>query len=174
MFSAGSEGAIPHTVENIPDMWSALGGVGETAIRGGVLGEAIDTSWPPWDLGSSHLLDGSNTSKSPQVTVTDPRELDLDLLQQNSCHIQAVVGTVDRLGFKAHGSIVAVHFTISLELSHGRIRRVYSPPTSTSFLIERSRRMPSKSKKYWTVGTVVVSRIASIVQKLGDLEVDLR
>ena len=126
MFSAGRKGAIPHTVEDIPDMRSALGGVGETTIRGGILGEAIDTSWPPWDLGPSHLLDGSNTSKGPQVTVADPRELDLDLLQQNSSYIQAVVGTVDRLGFKAHGSIVAVHFTISLELSHGRIRSVFT------------------------------------------------
>ena len=33
--------------------------------------------------------------------------------------------------------------------------------------------MPGKSKEYWAIGTVVVSGIASIVQKFGDLIVDL-
>jgi len=50
---------------------------------------------------------------------------------------------------------------------------VYSPSTSTGFLIVCSGRMPGKSKEYWAIGTVVVSDIASIVQKFGDPVVDL-
>jgi hypothetical protein len=34
--------------------------------------------------------------------------------------------------------------------------------------------MPGKPNKHWTVGTVVIPRIASIVQKLGNLAVDLQ
>jgi hypothetical protein len=72
---------VPHTVKDVPDMRSALSGIRETAIWGDILSEAINAPWPPWDFGSSHLLDGSDTSKGPQVTVADPRELDLYLLQ---------------------------------------------------------------------------------------------
>ena len=89
-------------------MRSALGGVREATVRGSIFGEAINTSWPPWDLGSSHLLDGSDTSKGPQVTVADPRELGLDLFHQGSGNIQAVIGTMDGLGLEAHGGIVAM------------------------------------------------------------------
>lgn len=173
-FSEGRKGAVPHTAEDVPDMRSALAGVRETAVRGGIFGKTINTSWPPWDLGSSHLLDGSNTTKGPQVTVADPRELRLDLLQQGSCNMQAVIGIVDGLGLEAHGSIVAIHFAVLLELSYGGTRRVYSPSTGTGFLIVCSGRVPGKSKKHWAVGTVVVSRIASIIQNLGDPVVDLQ
>ena len=89
-------------------MRSALGGVREASVRGSILGEAVNPSWPPWDFGSSHLLDGGNTSKSPQVTVTDPWELSLDFLQQSSCNIQAIVCTMEGLGLETHGGIVAI------------------------------------------------------------------
>ena len=89
-------------------MRSAQSSVREASVRGGIFGEAINPSWPPWDFGSSHLLDGGNTSKSPQVTVTDPRELGLDFLQQGSCNIQAVVSTVEGLRLETHGGIVAM------------------------------------------------------------------
>jgi len=164
---------IPHTVKDVSDMRSALGGIGKAAIRGGVLGESVDSSRPPRDFGSGHLLDGSNASKSPQVSVADPGEFSLDSLHQGSGDREAVIGIMERLGFKPHGSIVAIHFTKSLEL-YGEIRSsVYSPSTSTGVFVIRSRRMPGKSKKYWAVGTVVVPSIASIIQNIGNLEVDL-
>ena len=169
------ESVLPHTVEDIPDVRSALGSIGKAAIRGSIRGEAIDTSWPPRDFRSSHLLNGGNTTKGPQVTVADPGEFGLDLLQQGSGNRQTVIGTMESLGFETHGSEVAIHFTTLLEPGYGRIRgRMYSPSASAGFLVIRSRRMPSESKNHWTVGTVVVPRIASIVQDLGNPVVDLQ
>ena len=90
-------------------MRSALGGVREATVWGSIFGEAINTPWPPWDFGSSHLLDGSDTSKGPQVTVADPRELSLDLFHQGSGNVQAVIGTMEGFGLEAHGGVVAMH-----------------------------------------------------------------
>ena len=47
------------------------------------------------------------------------------------------------------------------------------PSTSTGLLVVCSRCMPRQSEEHWAVGTVVVSRITSVVQNLGDLIVDL-
>ena len=42
--------------------------------------EPVDPSGPPWDNGSTRLLDGTDTAKGPEITVRDPRELLLNLL----------------------------------------------------------------------------------------------
>ena len=53
-------------------------------------------------------LNSSNACKGPEVTIADPREVFLYALHQAAGHIQAVVGTVERLRSESHGSIVAV------------------------------------------------------------------
>ena len=110
-YSEREEGVIPHTVEDVPDMRSTLGSIRKASIWSGVLSETIDTSWPPGDFRSSHLLDGSNAGKSPQVTVADPWELGLDLLQQSSGNPQTVVGAMNRFRLETHGGIIAMGFT---------------------------------------------------------------
>ena len=106
----GMKDTIPHAVKDVSDMRSALGSIGKAAIRSGVLGEAVDSSRPPRDFGSGHLLDCSDTSKGPQVSVTNPGELNLDLLHQGSGSVEAVIGTMESLGFETHGGIVTITF----------------------------------------------------------------
>ena len=110
---------IPHAVKDVSDMRSALGSIGKAAVRSGVLGETVDSSRPPRNFGSGHLLYGSNTSKGPQVSVANPGELGLDLLHQDSGNVEAVIGIMESLGFETHSGVVTTHFTISLEPSHG-------------------------------------------------------
>lgn len=101
------DGTVPHTVEDIPDMRGALRGVGESAIWSSVLSKAINASWPPRNLGSTHFLNSGDTTESPQVTVADPRKLGLNLLQQNSGNMQAIVSTMKGLRLETHSRIVA-------------------------------------------------------------------
>jgi hypothetical protein len=75
----------------------ALRGVRETAIRGRVLSITIDAARAPWDLRASHLLNGSNTTKSPEITIRDPWELLLNALHQFTRNVKAGVGAVKRL-----------------------------------------------------------------------------
>lgn len=95
-----------HTVEDVTEVVLALRGVGETAIGGLVDLETVNTSWAPGDDGAASLLDGTDTTKSPQVTVRDPGELLLDTLHVVTGNVQASVGTVVGLVLETHGSIV--------------------------------------------------------------------
>lgn len=87
---------------------STLGRIGETTVWGGLRREPVDPSGPPGDLGSTHLLHCSDASERPEITVRDPWELFLDTFEQLTRDVQAVVGTVLRLGVETHGGIVAV------------------------------------------------------------------
>jgi len=70
----------PHTVEDGSKVILSLAGIRESAIRSDVVLETVDPSRSPGDDGSARLLNGANTTKSPEITVRDPRELLLDLL----------------------------------------------------------------------------------------------
>ena len=61
-------------------MIRSLGTVGQPAIRGTVVVVTVDPTGPPGDDGTGGLLDGTDTTEGPQVTVRDPGELLLDLL----------------------------------------------------------------------------------------------
>ena len=64
-----------HAVEDVAEVVLALGGVGKTAV-GGAGGDVLVTAaGTVGDLGSQHLLDGSNAGKNPEIRVSDPGEL---------------------------------------------------------------------------------------------------
>lgn len=52
------------------------------------------------------LLNGSNTSQGPEITIGDLRELILDTVQTLAGNAETSVGTVASLGLEAHGGEV--------------------------------------------------------------------
>lgn len=97
----------PHTAENPPQVVRALGSIRETTVWSGLGSEPVDTSGAPGDLGTAHLLDGSNAGQSPQIAVRDPGELLLEGLEELASNVQTGVGTVLRLRGEPHCSVVA-------------------------------------------------------------------
>jgi len=97
----------PHAVEDVSQVVSSLSRVWQTTVWSGVDSKTVNATRAPGDVGASHLLDGGNTSKSPQVTVADPRELLLDLLHERTSDIQSSVSAMQGFGFETHGGVVA-------------------------------------------------------------------
>jgi len=85
----------------------SLGSVGKAAVGCGILSEAINAAGAPGDLGATELLDANDATKSPEVTIRDPRELLLDLLHAVAGNVQTVVGAMESFRLKAHGGVVA-------------------------------------------------------------------
>lgn len=88
-------------------MSTTLRRVGETLVGSDVLGVAVNASGSPRDLGASHFLHGGNATERPEVAVRDPGELCFDFFHDITSDVQTSICAVERLGLKAHGSIVA-------------------------------------------------------------------
>jgi hypothetical protein len=70
----------PHPVENVSQVVLSLGSVRQPTIGSAVVVVSVNSTGPPRYNRSSRLLDGTDTTESPQVSIRDPRELLLDLL----------------------------------------------------------------------------------------------
>lgn len=108
----------PHAIKDIPEMIGTLGGVWETTIGSGLRGKTVDTPGAPWDMWASHLLDSGNTSQSPEITITYPRELCLDLFHELTSNVQTSVGAVQRFWLEPHSCVVAVDTRVNCEQNH--------------------------------------------------------
>ena len=89
-------------------MVSTLSSVRQPAVRGCLSSKSIDTTGSPRNVGTTHLLEGSYTGKSPEVTIRDPWEFVLDGFQQPTGDLETRVGAVKGLGFETHGGIIAI------------------------------------------------------------------
>jgi hypothetical protein len=77
-----------HSVEDESKVVLSLSGIRKSTIgQSIVVLETVNSSRSPRDLGSTTLLDGANTTKGPEITVGDPRELLLDELHVVSCDV---------------------------------------------------------------------------------------
>lgn len=92
---------------HVPEVGRTLGCIRKSPIRCGILGKPIDTSRPPGNLGSTHLLDRTNSSKCPQITIGNPVKLLLDLSHEFTAYVKTCIGAVQCLGLEAHSSVVA-------------------------------------------------------------------
>lgn len=99
---------IPHAIKDVADVVSTLRGVRETTVGCALSSEAVNAARAPWDLGTTKLLDGSYTTKSPEVSIGDPGKLLLDILEEGAGDVQTIVGSVLCLRLETHGSIVAI------------------------------------------------------------------
>jgi len=61
----------------------------------------------PVDVRASHLFDGDDAGKSPQIGVGDPGMLLLDGLEEDAGVLQAGVGRVTAFGLVTHAGAVA-------------------------------------------------------------------
>lgn len=64
-----------HAAEDVTDVLLVLASVGETSIRSTGSDVLVLAARSPWDNRASQLLDASDSGKSPQVRVGDPRVL---------------------------------------------------------------------------------------------------
>lgn len=64
-----------HAVEDVTEVAAALGSIGKPAVRSAGSDVSIGTARSPWDDRALHLLNGGDTTESPQVGVSNPREL---------------------------------------------------------------------------------------------------
>lgn len=87
-------------------------------------------------LFSLAYLDSSDTSKGPEITITDPRILCLDLLKESSRNIQSVIGTVQRLGFEPHGGIIAMKIICKERFAHIELTHLPPVPVALSYVPE--------------------------------------
>lgn len=96
-----------HAGEDITNVTVILGRIGQTTIGGAGNHLLVLTTGSPGDLGATQLLDGRRSSQSPEVRVSDPRELGLDGLQEVACVLETGIGAVARLGSESHCGTVA-------------------------------------------------------------------
>lgn len=61
-----------HSVEDVSQVLVSLGSIRETSIRCASSDILILSSWSVWNLGTHHLLNGTNTSENPEIGVADP------------------------------------------------------------------------------------------------------
>lgn len=94
-----------HSVEDDSQVILGLTGIRKSTVGSHVRLETIDSSRSPRDVGSTELLNGSDSSKGPEVTVRDPGELLLDLLHVVSSKVESVVGSVLGLRVESHSSL---------------------------------------------------------------------
>lgn len=92
---------------DVSNVLRALRSIRETTIRSGIGSESVNTTGTPGDLRASHFLDGSNTSEGPKITIADPWVLLLDFFHHLASNMEAIVSSMERLGFEAHGCKVA-------------------------------------------------------------------
>ena len=141
----------PHPVEDVSQVVLSLGGVRQPTIGSAVVVVSVDSTGPPRYDGSSRLLNGTNATKGPQVSVRDPRELLLDLLhvvssdslirdkrtkeytsglsEQRTRDLEekefaahkTVVSSVAGLGLEPHGSVVGTSSVVSGVVGSGRV-----------------------------------------------------
>jgi len=68
-----------HSVENRSQVRASLSSVGKSAIRGRVISSSsIGASSSPWDIGSTHDLNSTAGSKTPEVGVGEVRIFSFD------------------------------------------------------------------------------------------------
>lgn len=144
----------------------------EPVRRAGFRTRSVGPARSPLNVGSSHLLNGTHSSKSlarvsrrqlrsrneaeerrahPKVRVGDFRESRLDHFELVSCGVQPRVRTMSRLGSEPHRRTV--------RSSRPRL------------LVVRSRTMPRESNEDGSVRSVVV---VFCIQDVGDGVVDAR
>ena len=73
-----------HTVENVSQMFVALGRIWKTSIRRAGGDILVLSTRSVWNDGALHLLDGTNTSEDPKIRVGDPRELCCSIISDTS------------------------------------------------------------------------------------------
>lgn len=140
-----------HTVEDGAKVLLLLGSVGETAVGSAVRDITVVTAGSPGNLGALHLLDGSDTSKSPEVRVGDPGELLLDGVEEVAGSVKTGVGTVVTLGRESHGGTVAA--------------------TSLGLSVVGTTGVPGETDKDGSVRAIIV--VVVLNEELSDLVVDL-
>jgi hypothetical protein len=140
-----------HTVEDGAEMLLLLGSIRETAVGSAVRNITVVAAGSPGDLGALHLLDGSNTSKSPEVRVGDPGELLLHGVEEVAGSVKTGIGTVVTLRGESHGSTVAA--------------------TSLGLGIVGATGVPCETDKDGSVRAIVVLIVLN--EELSDLVVDL-
>jgi hypothetical protein len=87
-----------HTIENVSKMFISFGTIRKTTI-GSASGDIfIGSAGSPWNNWAAHFLNGSNTGKSPEIRVGDPREFLLDGFKMITSNFKTGIGTMIRLG----------------------------------------------------------------------------
>lgn len=117
-------------------MITSLVSIGQTAVRGAVLGHTVLAARAPADLGSLHLLDGDDTSECPEIRVGEAGVLLLDGLEEVPDDLEAGVGAMVGLGRETHGSTIGT--------------------TVAGILVVRARAVPCQSNKGRAVRAVIV------------------
>lgn len=96
-----------HAGEDVADVTLVLGGIRKTAVGSAGGDVPVLTAGSPGDRGATRLLDGTGTTKSPQIGVRDPGELSLDGLEEVAGSLETGVGAVIRLRGESHRGAVA-------------------------------------------------------------------
>lgn len=104
----GDHGTVikAHAAKDGANVAAALAGIGQTTIGSAEGDVTVGTASAVGDLRALHLLDGTNTSKNPEVGVADPGVGLLDRLEEVAGSLETSVGTVVTLGGEAHSCTV--------------------------------------------------------------------
>jgi len=106
-------------VEDHSEVILSLAGIGKSTVRSNVRRESIDSSRSPRDVRSTELLHRSDSSKGPEITIRDPRELLLDLLHVVSGEVESVVRAVLSKGTKENEPVSFQSFETSMNDGEG-------------------------------------------------------
>lgn len=79
-----------HASEDSTDVLLVLRCIGQTSIRSASSNVLVLTARSPWDSRASRLLDGGDSTQSPQVRVGDPRELLCNFILERRGHCSRV------------------------------------------------------------------------------------
>lgn len=64
-----------HTVEDVSQVLVSLFSIGQTSVGCTSSHVLVHSPWSVWDGGTLHLLDSTDSTKDPEVGVSDPWEL---------------------------------------------------------------------------------------------------
>jgi hypothetical protein len=75
-------------------MFGAFGSVGKSTVGGTRSEIFVGTTWSPGDNWTTHFLEGTYSSKSPEIRVCDPRELLLYFFEMISSDFETGICTM--------------------------------------------------------------------------------
>jgi hypothetical protein len=147
-----------HTVEDVANVFVTFGSIGKSAIGSTGCKILIGTTWSPRNDGSTHFLERTDSSKSPEIRISDPRELLLYFFEVVAGNLETGIGTV--IGFRGE----------TLQSAKPRKGMYHSSTVAsagTSFFIVGAAGVPCKSNNNRTETSIIVI-VSSLFQSRGD------
>jgi len=97
-----------HTIENITNMSCSLGSVRKATIGSASRHIFIRSTWSPGNLRTTHFLQGTHSSKSPEIRIGNPRELLFYRFKMIAGNFQTSIGAM--VGFRSKTLDVSAAF----------------------------------------------------------------